>query len=175
MLLCSESSCFLPCGRRRTRHRLATTIVHLAGRQRNARVRMTAITRRQFLKVSGATLAGSSLALMGFSPHPRSPKSASTNFAHHRNPQYLSVLLGRLRHPDVRPRRQRQERQGQHHPHRRRSRSSGQSRHAVPEGRGPDRLHSQPEPPAAIPSIARPGPTSGSASRGTTRSTASPS
>src|SRR4030088_864899 len=29
---------------------------------------MTELTRRQFLKITGATLAGSSLALMGFSP-----------------------------------------------------------------------------------------------------------
>jgi hypothetical protein len=29
---------------------------------------MTEVNRRQFLKITGATLAGSSLALMGFSP-----------------------------------------------------------------------------------------------------------
>src|SRR6201996_1453318 len=33
-------------------------------------VYMTDVTRRQFLKITGATLAGSSLALMGFSPTP---------------------------------------------------------------------------------------------------------
>ena len=53
-----------------------------------------------------------------------------------RDPQHLHLLLGRLRHPDLQPRRPRQERGLRHHPHRGRSGPSGQSRHALPEGIG---------------------------------------
>ncbi len=66
--------------------------------------------------------------------------------ANDRDAQHVSVLLGRVRHPDVRPGRPREEREVRDHPHRGRPGSPGQSRHAVPEGRGPARVRPQPEP-----------------------------
>ena len=135
---------------------------------------MSELTRRQFLKVTGVSLAGSSLALMGFSPDPalaevRQYKLARTTETRNTCP-YCSVGCGILMYglgdsaknaqPSI-------------YPYRGRPRSSGQSRHAVPEGRGPDRLHSQPEPPE-VSRVSRGGlGASGSASRGTTRSIAS--
>jgi formate dehydrogenase major subunit len=52
----------VPCGHCVKRNKLGCSGT------RNEGVRMKELTRRQFLQITGATLAGSSLALMGFSP-----------------------------------------------------------------------------------------------------------
>ena len=70
------------------------------------------LSRRQFMKVTGSTLAGSSLALMGFSPATALAEVRQYKLAaHHGHAQHLPLLLGRLRHPHVLAGRRRQERQ----------------------------------------------------------------
>jgi anaerobic selenocysteine-containing dehydrogenase len=132
------------------------------------------MSRRQFLKVTATSLAGSSLALLGFSPtqalaEVRQYKLARTVETRNTCP-YCSVGCGILMYglgdgaknaqssiihiegdPTIR------------------SIAARCARRARP-----DRLHPQPEPPD-VPSTARRARTSGSASRGTTRWTASPS
>ncbi len=67
---------------------------------------MSELTRRQFLKVTGFSLVGSSLAMMGFSPEPALAEVREYKLsARHRDAQYLSLLFGCLRHSDVRSRR----------------------------------------------------------------------
>jgi formate dehydrogenase major subunit len=75
------------------------------------RLSMNQMSRRQFLRVTGATIAGSSLALSALRRPRPWPKSGSTSWRHHGDPQHLPLLLRRLRHSDVRPGRRRQERQ----------------------------------------------------------------
>ena len=92
-----------------------------------------------------------------------------------RDAQHLHLLLGRLRHPDLHPRRSGQERRVRCHPYRGRSGSSGQSRHALSEGIGAVGHRPFARPPQG-PQISRAGEqTSSRKSRGTSRSTASPS
>ena len=59
---------------------------------------------------------------------------------HHRDPQHLPLLLGRLRRHHVFQGRSGERRDGGDHPYRGRRRPSDQSRHAVPEGRGAARF-----------------------------------
>ena len=69
---------------------------------------MVNMNRRQFFKVTGATLAGSSLALLGLPRHGHGGSPSVQACAHDRNAQYLSLLFGRLWPADVRPGRRRQ-------------------------------------------------------------------
>ena len=118
---------------------------------------MSELTRRQFLKVTGYSLVGSSLAIMGFSPEPALAEVREyklTRATETRNTcPYCSVACGVLMYGlgDGA-----KNAQAEHLSYRGRSRSSGQSRHAVPEGRRPDRLHPQREP-AEVSRVSRPG------------------
>ncbi len=102
-------------------------------------VEVMELDRRRFLKLSGATLAASSIGALGLR---RGGRGAGRDGAavqagtHHRDPQHLHLLRGRLRHPDLQPRRPGEERPAEHHPYRGRPGPPGEPRHAVPEGRG---------------------------------------
>ncbi len=73
---------------------------------------------------------------------------------HHRDPQHLPLLRGRLRHHHVRARRQGKECAGLDRPYRGRPGPPGQSRHALPQGGRTDRLRARADPPQ-IPGISR--------------------
>ena len=98
---------------------------------------MADLTRRQFLAITGGSLAGSSLALLGFSPRRGACRGARVQARpHHRDPQHLSLLLGRLRRDHVQPGRQARRTPAPSIIHIEGDRRSpGQPRHAVPEGR----------------------------------------
>jgi anaerobic selenocysteine-containing dehydrogenase len=60
------------------------------------------VSRRQFFKICGAGLSGSSIALMGYSPTSALAEVRSYKLARAtENPQHVSLLLGELRGPDL--------------------------------------------------------------------------
>ena len=92
-----------------------------------------------FIKITAAGLAASSLGALGFGGAGEALAgigAAVQADGRERDAQHLHLLLSRLRHPDLHPRRSCQECSVGCHPHRGRSGSSGQSRHAVSEGIG---------------------------------------
>ena len=108
------------------------------------------LTRRGFIKITGAGLAASSLGALGFGSAGQALAAEVRPFKltrSERDPQHLHLLLGLLRHPDLQPGRRRQERALRHHPYRGRSRPPGEPRHALPEGLGAARYRPRPDPP----------------------------
>ncbi len=111
---------------------------------------MLEMSRRKFLKVSASTLAGSSLAALGFSLAPalaevrqyKLSKLSRTTETRNTCP-HCSVGCGILMYGLGDNAKNTKASIIQH---RRRSRPPGQSRHAVPEGCVVDRLHPQPQP-----------------------------
>ena len=97
------------------------------------------LSRRGFIKLTGAGLAASSLGVLGFGVAGEALGGfdpAVQADGRDRDPQHLHLLLRRLRHPDLQPWRSRQERQVRHHPYRGRSGPSGEPRHAMSERLG---------------------------------------
>ena len=64
------------------------------------------VTRRQFVKYTAGGLGATSLVALGFSPKQGAGRGPPVQArAHHRDAQHLPLLLGRLRHHHLRPRR----------------------------------------------------------------------
>ena len=130
------------------------------------------MNRRQFFKVCSAGLGGSSIALMGFSPtaalaEVRTFKLARATETRNICP-YCSVSCGVLIYSTGD---KSKNAQGRDHPHRRRPGQSGQSRHAVPQGRRPAATWSRARTASSSRKCAKPAATNGSASPGMRRST----
>ena len=85
------------------------------------------VSRRQFIKLTGAGIAGSAIGSFGFGGFGRGGGASRTPLqarTHDRDPQHLPLLLGQLRRHHVFARRQGEEREVRDHPHRGRSRTT---------------------------------------------------
>ena len=118
------------------------------------------VSRRHFMKLAGAGAAGSAIGAFGFgeaeaqvAAHVRPFKLAQATETRNTCP-YCSVACGIIMYSrgDVK-----KGAKAEIYPHRGRSRSPGQSRHAVPEGRGAARLRASAETRTKYPRYREPG------------------